>query len=76
MDNRPYSPNVFQCDYFLFSKLKISLKGIRFENIEAIETTAANSRKCSFKNKPLEVRLDLKKNRSKHCINSIRMYFK
>jgi len=34
----PYSPNLGTADFFLFPKLKSTLKGHHFESIEAIKT--------------------------------------
>ena len=33
----PYSPNLVPCDFFLFPKLKLQMKGRRFDNIEEIK---------------------------------------
>jgi hypothetical protein len=33
----PYSPDLAPCDFSLFRRLKIKLKGCRFDTIEAIE---------------------------------------
>jgi hypothetical protein len=34
----PYSPDLALCDFFLFPKMKLKLKGRRFDNIEEIQT--------------------------------------
>ena len=34
----PYSPDLAPCDFFLFPKLKVVIKGTRFEDSEAIKT--------------------------------------
>jgi hypothetical protein len=36
----PYSPDLAPADFFLFQKLKSTLKGRRFESIEAIKTNS------------------------------------
>jgi transposase len=36
----PYSPDLAPADLFLFPKLKSTLKGCRFESIEAIKTNS------------------------------------
>ena len=36
----PYSPDLAPADFFLFPKLKSTLKGRRFESIEAIKTNS------------------------------------
>jgi transposase len=33
----PYSPDLAPCDFFLFPKMKLKLKGRRFETIEEIQ---------------------------------------
>jgi len=33
----PYSPDFAPCDFFLFPKMKLKLKGRRFDNIEGIQ---------------------------------------
>jgi hypothetical protein len=34
----PYSADLAPCDFFLFPKMKLKLKGRRFHNIEEIQT--------------------------------------
>jgi hypothetical protein len=34
----PYSPDLAPCDFFLFPKMKLKLKGSRFDTIEEIQT--------------------------------------
>jgi hypothetical protein len=33
----PYSPDLAPCDFLLFPKMKLKLKGRRFDNIEEIQ---------------------------------------
>jgi hypothetical protein len=33
----PYSPDLAPCDFFLFPKMKLNLKGRRFDTIEGIQ---------------------------------------
>jgi transposase len=33
----PYSPDLAPCEFFLFSKMKLKLKGRRFDTIEEIQ---------------------------------------
>jgi hypothetical protein len=33
----PYSPDLAPCDFFLFTKKELKLKGRRFDNIEEIQ---------------------------------------
>jgi hypothetical protein len=37
-ERRPYSPDLAPCDFALFPKLKIKLKGRRFETVSDIQT--------------------------------------
>jgi hypothetical protein len=34
----PHSPDLAPCDFFLFPKMKLKLKGRRFDTIEEIQT--------------------------------------
>ena len=36
VDQPPYSPDLASCDFFLFPKLKGTIKGIRFNDVEDI----------------------------------------
>jgi hypothetical protein len=38
LHHAPYSPDLAPCDFFLFLKLKHSLKGTHFQSIEDIQT--------------------------------------
>ena len=37
IDQPPYPPDLAPCDFFLFPKLKLTLRGTRFDLIEAIK---------------------------------------
>jgi len=39
----PYSPDLSPCDYFLFSKLKLPLKGRLFEDVQDIQAAVTSS---------------------------------
>jgi hypothetical protein len=39
----PYSPDLAPCDFFLFPKMKLKLKGRRFDTIEEIQAEFAES---------------------------------
>jgi hypothetical protein len=41
----PYSPDLAQCDFFLFSKLKIHLKGHHFGTVENVQVAATRTLK-------------------------------
>jgi hypothetical protein len=34
----PYSPDLASCDFFIFAKMKLKLKGRRFDTIEEIQS--------------------------------------
>jgi len=38
----PYSPDLATCDFFLFPKMKLKLKGRHFDSIEEIQTESRN----------------------------------
>jgi len=38
----PYSPNLAPCDFFLFLKMKLQLKGCRFDRVEEIQRESQN----------------------------------
>lgn len=42
MQHPPYSPDLAPADFFLFPKLKNSLKGTRFQDVEAIKKTVTS----------------------------------
>jgi len=43
LNHPPYSPDLSPCDYFLFPKLKLPLKGHLFENVQDIQGTVTSS---------------------------------
>lgn len=46
IDQAPYSPDMAPCDFFLFPKLKLPLRGRRFESIEAIKQNSTKELKA------------------------------
>ena len=42
----PYSPDIASCDFWMFSKLKMALKGKRFDDIETIQSNATRELKA------------------------------
>ena len=46
----PYSPDIAPCDFWMFPKLKMVLKGKRFNNIETIQSNATRELKAIPKN--------------------------
>ena len=43
LSHPPYSPNLSPCDYFLFPKLKLPLKGRLFEDVQGIQGAVTSS---------------------------------
>ena len=46
IEQPPYSPDLAPCDFFLFPKLKLPLRGTRFQSIEAIKTNSQRELKA------------------------------
>jgi len=46
----PYSPGLATCDFFLFAKMKLKLKGWRFDSTEEIQTELQNAMKTLTRN--------------------------
>ena len=46
VDHPPYSPDLAPCDFFLFPKLKLPLRGTRFESIDDIKENATRELKA------------------------------
>ena len=73
--HHPYSPDLAICDFFLFAKMKLNLKGWRFDNTEEIQTKSQNVMKMltwyDFQQQfqPWKFYWD-------HCINAEEGYFK
>ena len=42
----PYSPDIAPCDFWMFPKLKMALKGKRFDDIETIQSNATRELKA------------------------------
>jgi len=40
----PHSPDLATCDFFLFPKMELKLKGLRFDTIEAIQAQSQRMR--------------------------------
>ena len=70
----PYSPDLAPADFFLFPKLKSTLKGRRFEYIEEIKTNSLAHLRSIPKTAFQECFRKLKK-RWQRCIQSRREYF-
>jgi hypothetical protein len=46
MPHPPHSPNLAPCDFFLFPKMKLKLKGRRFDTAEEIEAESERVLDC------------------------------
>jgi hypothetical protein len=42
----PYSPDLAPADFFLFPKLKIAMKGMRFDAVSSIQQAVMRERKA------------------------------
>ena len=70
----PHSPDLAPADYFLFPKLKFSLKGRHFQTVEDIRCAVTRELKNISKTAFLEVMKKFKE-RANKCINQGGMYF-
>ena len=74
LDHPAYSLDLSPCDYFLFPKLKMQLKGLRFDTISEIQKVSTEALKTITKEEYQRCFQKLY-NRSKDCISSKGMYF-
>jgi len=70
----PYSPVLAPADYFLFPKLKFSLKGLHFQTVEEIQCAVTRELNNISKTALLEGMKKLKE-RANKCIDQRGMYF-
>lgn len=70
----PYSPDMAPCDFFLFPKLKLALRGKHFETVEVIKENSQRELKAITKSAYKKCFEDWKR-RWKMCINSDGDYF-
>jgi len=70
----PYSPDLAPIDYFLFPKLKFSLKGRHFQTVEEIQFAVTRERNNTSKTACLEGIKKLKERANKY-IDQGEMYF-
>lgn len=74
LDHPPYSPDLAPCDFFLFPKLKIPLKGCFFEDLETIKTAVTRTLKA-IPNDELARSFQSLLERCNKCIDSQGNYF-
>ena len=73
--HHPYSQDLAPCDFFLFPKMKLKLKGRRFDSTKKIQTVSQNVMKTLTRNY-FQKFFWSKKSCWNHCINAKRNYFK
>ena len=74
IDHPPYSPDLSPCDYFLFPKLKTTMKGSFYDDVPTIQAAVTQA----LKNIPKTVfkkSMDKLVGRSKRCIELNGSYF-
>lgn len=69
LQHSPYSPDLAPCDYYLFPKLHLTMKGKRHESIEAIESAVTDVLKTIPK-KDIEKSFDNLLERANLCIGA------
>lgn len=74
VDHPPYSPDLAPCDFYLFPKLKIFLKGSHFDSIEEIQSSVT-SYFNSLKREDFQACFRQFYNRFSLCITSEGEYF-
>jgi hypothetical protein len=70
----PYSPDLAPCDFSLFSKMKVKLKGRHFESIEEIQAESQDVMKMLMQN-DFQQCFRSWKSRWDRCINAEGDYF-
>ncbi|EZA53809.1 Histone-lysine N-methyltransferase SETMAR, partial [Ooceraea biroi] len=74
LDRPPYSPDLAPCDYFLFPKLKIAVKGTRYNDITDIEA-AVTEVLNDISKQDLERSFEMLATRSQRYIDAEGAYF-
>ena len=74
MDYPPHSLDLSPCDYFLFPKLKIAMKGAFYDHVPTIQSAVTQVLKNIPKTE-FEKSMDKLVDRSKRCIESNGTYF-
>lgn len=70
----PYSPDLAPCDFFLFPKLKSTMKGERFDDIDTLKRNTETELKA-FTNNDFKNCIAQWKRRLNHCIEASGDYF-
>jgi hypothetical protein len=74
LHHAPYSPDLVPCDFFLFPKLKHSLKGTHFQSIEDIQRKMTDLLK-GFTQNDFQKCFHAWKEHMQHCIEAKGNYF-
>lgn len=74
INHSPYSPDLAPCDFYLFGKLHLAMKGKRYKDIEDIQSSSTDILK-SIPINELQKSFDNLIVRAKHCIESEGEYF-
>ena len=70
----PYSPDLSLCDYFLFPKLKLPLKGRMFEDFQDIQAAVTSSLR-TIPQEDVQMSFQSLLDRATRCIDTEGMYF-
>jgi hypothetical protein len=70
----PYSPDLAHCDFFPFPRLKITLKGKRFQDVTEIQLNTTRQLQAIPK-QAYQTRIEKWKDRWNRCIQSGGPYF-
>jgi len=70
----PYSPDLSPCDYFLFPKLKLPLKGRLLEDVQDIQTAVTSNLRV-IQQEDVQRSFQSLLHRATRCIDAEEMYF-
>ena len=74
LNHPPYSPDLSPCDYFLFPKLKLPLKGRLFEDVQDIQGAVTSSLRA-IPQEDVQRSFQSLLDRATRCIDTEGMYF-
>ena len=74
LNHPPYSPDLAPCDYFMFPALKATLRGRRFENVDALQN-AVKQELCKMSRDKIRSSIMAMETRWKKCISVQGQYF-
>ena len=70
----PYSPDLFPCDYFLFTKLKLPLQWRLFNDVQDIQTSVTSSLRA-IPQEDVQRSFQSLLDRANRCIDAEGMHF-